>query len=63
MICVHLVSKFSETEKGVTEYFAQSSVKEVWTKDKMKAEIYTDEKTASNIASKYGAHISNIPVI
>lgn len=41
---VYLVSKFHSNKKGVTIYFAQDSCKDIWTSEKMKAKIYTDDK-------------------
>ena len=60
---VFLVSKFHETKKGVTIYFVQDSHIEIWTEKKMKAKIYNDEKNANDVAKKYKAFISTIPIL
>ena len=60
---IYLVSKFHSNKKGVTIYFAQDSCKDIWSSEKMKAKIYTEEQVAENVAIKYKAFVSCIPIL
>ncbi len=60
---VYLVSKFHETKKGVTLYFAKGSCKDIWTGNKMEAAIYINENDASDIAIKHKAFVSTVPIL
>lgn len=65
MTQVYLLEKFSKSRKNVTLYYAESNCKTLWTENKMKAKIFTDEIEVINVSKKFSndCHIAYIPII